>query len=115
MPLDAVHAHLAAFNDRDADAVVATFADDAVFAAGEQIVVGHRALRAMFADAFAAPIRARLDLRHAVVDGQTAACELSETLTVEGTTHELDMAAFYSVRDGLLTRVKVYRDLSDPQ
>ena len=115
MLLDVVRAHLSAFNDRDADAVVATFADDAVFAAGEHIVVGHRALRAMFADAFAAPIRAQLELRHAVVDGQTAACELSERLIIEGSTHELDMAAFYSVRDGLLTRVKVYRDLTDPQ
>ena len=114
LPFEAVRAHLEAFNARDPEAVVATFTDDAVFAAGEQIVVGRRALHTMFADAFGAPIHARLDVRQAVVDEQTVACELTETITVEGATHELDVAAFYRVRDGLLSRVKVYRDLTDP-
>jgi len=113
-PLAAVEAHLAAFNARDADAVAATFASDATFVAGEQLVIGRAALRAMFADAFAAPIRAHLALRHAVVEGDVAACELVETLSTPGGSHELDVAAFYAARDGRLTRARVYRDLGEP-
>lgn len=113
-PLAAVEAHLAAFNARDAEAVAATFTEDATFVAGEQVVIGRSALRAMFADAFAAPLRAHLALRHAVVDGAAAACELVETLESPGGRHELDVAAFYAARDGRLARVRVYRDLSDP-
>ena len=113
-PLSAVHAHLAAFNARDVDAVVDTFADDAVFAAGEQVVVGRRALRALFADTFAAPVRAWLELNHAVVSGATAACELTETLAIGDARHTLDVAAFYTVHRGRLARVRIYRDLTDP-
>ncbi|WP_165492064.1 nuclear transport factor 2 family protein [Egibacter rhizosphaerae] len=114
-PLSAVHAHLEAFNAGDVERVVATFREDALFVAGDQVVVGHRALRAMFADAFAAPVEAQLTLNHVVVSGATAACELTETLEVEGSTHSLDVAAFYTAQRGQLVRVKVYRDLSDPQ
>ena len=114
MTLEAVRAHLAAFNACDVDAVVEGFAEDALFVAGAQQVVGRRALRQVFADAFAAPVTAELALRHAVVEGDTAACELVETLTLESGRHELDVAAFYTVSGGLLARVRVYRDLTDP-
>lgn len=108
--LDAVAGHLAAFNARDAERTSAGFAEDAVFAAGDQLVVGRRAIRTLFADAFAAPISATLELRRSYVDGETAACELVEHLEVEGDVHELPVAAFYTVRNGLLLRVRVYRD-----
>lgn len=110
--LEAVHAHVRAFNAQDLDAVVATFAEDAVLASGDQLVVGGRALRRMFAEAFDAPVDAALELRHAVVDADVAACELTETLTVEGALHTLDVAAFYTVRDGKLARARIYRDLA---
>jgi uncharacterized protein (TIGR02246 family) len=110
--LGPVEAHLAAFNERDVDAVMALFAEDAVFATADQLVVGRRGLRALFGDSFAAPVTAALELRRAVVAGDTAACELVERLTLpSGETTELDVAAFYTVRDGALVRVRVYRDL----
>ena len=114
-PLDPVRAHIDAFNARDLEGVLATFADDAVFAAGDELVVGVRSLRLLFGDAFAAPVDAKLALRHAVVQGDVVACELTETLTVETTSHDLEVAAFYTVRRGELTRVKIYRDLSEPE
>lgn len=109
--LGTVEAHLSAFNARDADAVVALFTEDAVFATADGLVVGRRALRALFSEAFAEPVGAALELRRAVIDGDTAACELTETLALpDGTSAELPVAAFYTVQRGALARIRVYRD-----
>ncbi len=105
-----VEAHLAAFNARDVDACIDGFSTDAVFATGEELFVGRRSIRALFTDSFAAPLDAVLELRQAVVSGETAACELVERITVEGATCELPLAAFYTVRAGELVRVKIYRE-----
>lgn len=110
-PLAAARAHLHAFNARDLDSVSAGFADDAVFATGDDLVVGRRGITAFFAEAFSQPLRAELELRRGLQQGETAACELAERLTLDdGRAHELALAAFYTVRGGLLVRVKVYRE-----
>jgi uncharacterized protein (TIGR02246 family) len=111
--LDTVRDHIAAFNDRDLERVLATFGEDAVFATTDQLVIGRRGLRALFGDSFAQSVGAALELRRAVVDGDTAACELVEHLALPGGgTADVDVAAFYTVRGGLLARVRVYRDLA---
>lgn len=109
--LAVVEAHLTAFNRRDIDAVMAGFDTDAVFTMAAQLIVGARAIRQAFADSFAVDARARLDLQRAVVEGDTVACELTERIEAQGITHSLDVAAFYTVRNGLLARVRIYRDL----
>jgi hypothetical protein len=110
--LDAVEAHLRAFNARDVEGVLALFADDAVFATADGLVVGLRALRALFTEAFQEPVGAALELRRAVVEADTAACELVERLALpDGGVAELPVAAFYTVVRGELARVRVYRDL----
>lgn len=108
--LAVVDAHIAAFNARDTEALVAGFAHDAVFTTGEHTVVGTAGLRMLFGDAFAAPLRATMEVRERVIQGDTVAAELVERLEFEGTVAEVALAAFYTVRDGLLTRVKVYRE-----
>lgn len=112
--LEVVARHVAAFNARDLDAVVETFADDAVFATGDELYVGRRGIRALFSDSFDAPLLAEMEVRRAVTEGDTAACELVERLTVEGRTTELVLAAFYTVRRGEIVRVKVYREGGEP-
>lgn len=112
-PVDAVQAvreHLAAFNTGDLDALAASFTEDAVFAAGGEVVIGRRAIAGVFADALAAPVEAVLELRRAVVDGSEIACELVERLGADEDAPELAVAAFYSVRNGRLARARVYRD-----
>lgn len=108
--LEVVQAHLDAFNERDLEAVLAAFDDDAAFTSGDQTVVGLRSLRSLFTEAFSVPADATLHLRRAVVEGDTAACELTERVAVSGTVQELDVAAFYTVRRGRLVRVRVYRE-----
>lgn len=112
-----VDAHLAAFNARDLDAVVAGLADDAVFTAGGQLTIGRRAIGALFADSFASPVEARLERRRVVVEGDTAAVEMVERLRLDaphgggpGEEVEIDVAAFFTVRGGELVRVRVYRE-----
>ncbi|MBW3604594.1 MAG: nuclear transport factor 2 family protein [Actinobacteria bacterium] len=112
-PRAAVEAHVEAFNRCDLDTVMGGFDDDAVLSTADQTVIGARAIRALFADSFAAPIAAELVVRRAVVDGDTVACEFTEHLTVEGTTHTIDVAGFFTVRRGRLARVRIYRDLAD--
>ena len=107
--LDIVQAHFAAFNAADLDALMAGFADDAVFATGEHLVVGHRGIREMFRDALR-ELKPTLALRSSVVQGDVVACELHEELSVEGTAFEFALAAFYTVRRGQIVRVKVYRE-----
>ena len=106
----AVEAHVEAFNARDAAAVVAQFTPDGEFSAGGDVAVGHRELLALFRDAFAQPLRARLAVAGLVVQGDTAAAELVEQLDYAGSRAEVTVAAFYTVRDGLLARVRVYRE-----
>lgn len=105
-----VEAHLSAFNAGDVDLVVALFADDAVFTSGDQLVIGRRALTALFTAAFGGPVTARLELRRAIVQDDTAACELVERLAIGGGVTEFPVAAFYTVRGGQLVHVRVYRD-----
>jgi uncharacterized protein len=107
--LDAVHAHVEAFNIDDLDGLVAGFSEDAVFATGEHLVVGRRGIRALFGEALR-ELDATLELRTAVVQGETAACELTERITLRGVTHEFHLAAFYTVRGGVIARAKIYRE-----
>lgn len=110
-PLDLVAQHLAAFNARNLDGVLATFHDDAVFATGDHLIVGVRGLRALFADAFS-ELEASLELREALTEGDTVACEMVERVRAPtlGVEQEFAIAAFYTVREGRFTRVKVYRE-----
>jgi hypothetical protein len=113
-PLAAVEAHIAAFNADDLDALVAGFSDDAIFATGEDLFVGARGIRALFADALA-NLDATLELRRAAVQGGLVACELTERIVVSGVVHELHLAAFYTVRAGRIARAKIYREgTADP-
>ncbi len=108
-PLAVIETHVAAFNAGDVDGLMAGFADDAIFATGEHLVVGARGIRAMFRDALAS-LAPSLDVRATVVQGDVVACEMTERLTVEGAAFEFALAAFYTVRRGEIVRVKVYRE-----
>lgn len=110
--LAAVRSHVAAFNAADVDAVMTRFDPEAVFATADQLVVGARAIRQLFADSFAAPVDAHIELLAAVVDGDIVACELAERISGEGFSHDIAVAAFYTVRDGRIARVRIYRDLA---
>lgn len=111
--LDVVRAHVDAFNAGDVDALMAGFADDAVFVTGDHMVVGSRGLRTMFSAALA-NLSPSMQLQATVVQRDVVACELTEQLTVEGSEFVFSLAAFYTVRRGQIVRVKVYREGTEP-
>jgi uncharacterized protein len=111
--LDVVRAHVDAFNAGDVDALMAGFADDAVFVTAEHMVVGIRGLRAMFGDALAS-LSPTMELRATIVQHGVVACELTEHLTVDGAQFSFQLAAFYTVQHGQIVRVKVYREGTEP-
>ena len=108
-PLAVIHAHVAAFNADDLEAVVAGFAEDAVFANGDQLIVGRRGIRALFGQALG-QVRATLEVRTAIAQGNAVACELTELVTVGEQTFEFHLAGFYTVHGGVITRAKIYRE-----
>ncbi len=108
--LAAVIRHLEGFNRGDVDAVCGGLAKDVVFATGQDVITGRDEARRFFADALGGPVELGLHLRRAIVQGDEVACELRESIIHEGVTHEESIAAFYTVRAGLLSKVKIYRE-----
>lgn len=108
-PADAVAEHLAAFNAHDTARVLAGLAPDAVWITGQDLDAGSVALADVFDDWLWA-MRPRLDVVRVVADGDEVAAELRESLTVDGASREFAIAAFFTVRQGLITRAKIYRE-----
>lgn len=108
--LSAVLQHLDAFNRRDIDALCAGLAHDVVFVTGADLVTGRDQACRFFEEALAGSVDLFLDLQRAIVQGDTVACELRESITTQGVTRDEPIAAFYTVQQGLLTNVKVYRE-----
>lgn len=117
MSAAAVRAHLAAFNAHDTGALLAGLAPDAVWATGAGTVRGRAALTELF-DAGLWALAPSLAVAALVEAGPLVAAELVEEITVGGERRSFPIAAFFTVADGLITRVKVYRegsaDLPDP-
>lgn len=107
---EVVTAHLAAVNAQDLDAVMRGFDAEAVFTSPDESAIGARSIRRLFAEAFEGPVRATLVLRQAVTSGEQVACELLERLDLGEQLHEVPLAGFYTVRNGVIARVRIYRD-----
>ncbi len=110
MPVEyLVRAHLEAVNSGDRVRIEAGLADDVVWITGAERVEGRPAV-VEFVSAARAALSLRLRLMSIVCDELHAACELRETSTVESNERTVGVAAFYTVREGLISRVKVYRE-----
>jgi hypothetical protein len=105
----AIRAHVAAFNARDLYRLLTGLAEDAVWSTGQHTVRGHGELAGLFGDAFRL-IAPRLTILSLLIDQDRAACELRESLNVDGTAREDFIAGFYRVdTNGVITAAKVYR------
>jgi uncharacterized protein (TIGR02246 family) len=106
---DVVRRHVEAFNARDLDALMAGFTEDAVWVTGTSVVRGRAALTELFAGAMTG-LLPTLVVQNLLVDGDRAACQLTETLTVAGEERTDSIAGFYRLRDGLIATAKIYRE-----
>ena len=106
---NAVMEHLAAFNAHDSARLVSGLADDIVWATGTDVIQGRAATAALFDEGLWA-LQPNLALVRLIADGVEAAAECVERLTIDGAPAEFPIGVFFSVRDGLLSRVRVFRE-----
>jgi hypothetical protein len=103
---EVVRVHLEAFSSRDLPAMIATMAPDAVFVTGRTLVAPEE-----FEEFFSWAMREidpTMEIINLVVDGGRVACEFLESVTLEAHRKYLNRAAFYTVKDGVITSAKVY-------
>lgn len=104
-----VDEHLAAFNAHDTQRLLAGFAEDAVWATGQDVLRGRQALAELFDEGLwqLAPALTTLAI---VADERRVAIELHERITVANEERAFDIAAFFTVSAGLIRTAKVYRE-----
>jgi uncharacterized protein len=103
-----VKEHVDAFNTHDSARMLAGFAGDAVWSTGSDVFRGPE-LADLFGDKLWA-FDPELEVRALLADASSAAVEFRESIVVAGAANTYDIAAFMTFRDGLITRVKVYRE-----
>jgi uncharacterized protein len=105
----AVLEHVAAFNSWDTGRLLQGFAADPVWVTGQDRFAGRDELSSLF-DAGLWELEPHLDVLALVCADQGAAAQLHERLTVDGAVREFDIAVFFELDGGLITRAKVYRE-----
>ena len=101
--------HVRAFNDRDIDALMSGFADDACWITGSSVVRGRAELTEFFTSAMAG-LLPTLTIKDLLVTSDRAACQLIESLIVSGEEKTCFIAGFYELRDGRIAWAKIYRE-----
>jgi hypothetical protein len=80
-----------------------------VWITGSDRVAGRTALAELF-DEWLWSTSPSLETLSLLVDGERAAAQLRETMTVDGEVREFIIAVFFEVSDGLISFGKVYRE-----
>lgn len=105
---DLLSRHIAAFNSRDVDGLLADFAPGMEWVTGDYTVPAGR-LREFFTEAMGS-ITPRLSLRRIIDGGDVAAVEMNETWTLDGIEKSAEIVAVFDVSDGQIARAKIYRE-----
>jgi ketosteroid isomerase-like protein len=106
---NAVLEHLAAFNSHDQERLLGGLDENIVWSTGADRFEGREAMRDLF-DPWLWDRAPRLDLIRLIVEGDAAAAECLEHMVIDGTAIAFPLAVFFTVRDDLLVRVKVFRE-----
>ena len=104
-----VEEHVAAFNAHDTGRLLAGLTADAVWITGSDVATGREALAELFDD-WLWSTEPELSVVSMVADGDRAAAQLHEAMTVDGRRREFMIAVFFELADGLIRRAKVYRE-----
>ena len=102
-PRAVVMRHLDAFNEHSTDRLLAGFADDAVWATGQDVFRGKAALAELF-DESPWELAPSLTVQTLVCADDVVVAELCEDLTVEGEHRLFMIAVFLVIHDGLIQR-----------
>ncbi|GAA3576015.1 hypothetical protein GCM10022222_70910 [Amycolatopsis ultiminotia] len=106
---EALRRHVDAFNDRDLEALLAGFTDDAVWVTGGSVVHGRKELAELFSDALE-QLLPTLTIENVIADGDRVAAQLTEQLTHNGVGRQFSIAGFYRFEGGRIASAKIYRE-----
>lgn len=101
--------HVAAFNSHDRVRLLAGLAPDSTWSTGLDTLRGHAELTEMFDDGLWA-LNPSLRVLRLVVEGESVAAEMVETLAVEGEQQVFTIACFFDLQGSTIHRVKVFRE-----
>jgi len=105
----AIRDHVAACNARDLQRLLTGLSEDVVWQTGQDTFHGRDELATLFSEALRT-IGPRLTITSLLIDHDRAACELQETMTIEGANREDFIADFYRVdTGGVIVSAKIYR------
>ncbi|WP_405730084.1 nuclear transport factor 2 family protein [Streptomyces sp. NBC_01537] len=104
-----IHNHVQAFNARDLDALMSGFTDAALWITGKTAARGRAEIAELFSEAMTG-LLPELTVHTLLVQGDQAACQMTETLTVGGRTESFPIAAFYVLHDSRIASAKIYRE-----
>lgn len=107
--LTVLERHVVAFNDRDVERLLAGFTDDAEWVTGEYRCRGHAALEGLFRGAFNA-VAPQLEIVRMIPGADVVAAEFVEHMTIDRKAVQAPIAGFYTLRDGRMSRAKIYRE-----
>lgn len=80
---------------------------------GIQTVEGHEGLRQLMEFSSQVSTDVRVVIQHVLEDGDTAAINRTTYLTIGGQSLRLEVGAFFTVRDGLVTEWTDYQDMRE--
>ncbi|AKU15968.1 nuclear transport factor 2 family protein [Luteipulveratus mongoliensis] len=103
----ALQSHIAAFNARDIEALMAGFAPDATWVTGADTIRASE-LREFFTNAFV-HLTPRLDIVRIIDGGPVVVAQMRETWS-HGGTRSASIAGIYDIANGLITSAKIYRE-----
>lgn len=103
-----VDRHIAAFNARDVDALLADFTDSASWITGDY-VVPEGGMREIFTEAMQS-LTPRLSLQRVIDGGDVVAVEVREAWSRDGSEKSAELVAVFDLEDGKVSQAKVYRE-----
>lgn len=106
---EAVLEHVAAFNAHDRERILAGLAADVTWSTGRDTRHGQAALTELFDDGLW-ELAPHLHVVRLLVEGDRAAAEIVETLTIDGAQHVFAIACFFDLQHAVIHRVTVFRE-----
>ncbi|MGC5629211.1 nuclear transport factor 2 family protein [Georgenia sp. Z1344] len=105
---DLARRHVDAFNEGDADRLLADFTPDATWVTGDYSAPAGE-LQEFFRGAMRS-LRPRLTLHRVIDGGRAIAVEMTERWTHENETRTAALVAVLDIADGLISGAKIYRE-----
>jgi len=101
--------HFDDFNSHNTTRLLAGLRSDVEWATGQDLISGAAQVEEIFDDGLW-DLSPSLHPEFLVIEGHRAAVRCRESIVIDGSECEFQIAIFFEIRDGLIASVKVYRE-----